>query len=584
LKVKIFFRNYLVSIFFGFLVLSICNANDLFGQDLVPGQDESLLQNSDIRSFNIYEIPVRESVQRESVDGGTPKIKYTLPSSIGPVPDVVPPMPMPRNVTSDPVSNLEEAVKKVSKTTDSGKKNIEYRNETETGNPDFDQLPISYSENTCHFNGSDTRELISPTNYFPFSAVVKLRMRYGGSWFGCSGIVIAPSWVLTAGHCIYDTDTDDWADEVIVIPALDGTTEPYGQTYKMSLHSFNGWVISHSYDWDMGWIELASPIGDTVGTIPMKVYSDSTLLGGILNTAGYPYDYNNATWMAYDAREIQIVSSQLICSELSTCSGQSGSGAWFHFVSGNRFVTGIHSGYGDITCLGYTRQTRISQGKYDAICSDVPCTCECASGLCCDGCNYKSSSEICNSVLNSEYRCEGSSCGSVAQKRTQVQYCSGSSDNCDGSTEWLSWNNVATCTTDQLCQTDRTSYANCSICTYGCKNGQCCQCSTGECCDGCKYKSNSVICNNEVSVEYQCDGTSCGSNAQKRIQVRNCTGSSALCDGSSQWQSWETQSDCAENQICETDEVTFSKCTTCAYKCENNQCINPSGGCAVVEL
>jgi len=335
-----------------------------------------------------------------------------------------------------------------------------------------DIFPIFETENYCHFNGSDTRERVTQTNIFPYSAVVNLIMKWGNEYSSCSGIVIRPSWALTAGHCIYDTDTDAWADDVIVIPALDGTTKPYGQTYATNLISFNGWTSSHSYDWDMGWIKLASPIGSTVGTISMKVYSDSALTGS-LNTAGYPYDYNDGTWMAADYRSIYSVSSQLVCSELSTCSGQSGSGAWFYLKSGERYITSIISGSGGTICGNHARLTRISQGKYDTICDDVPCVCVCTSGSCCDGCSYLSSTEICNNNQDLEYGCEGNICGTNARKRVQVQYCSGSSSSCNGLKEWQSWQVIEKCNSNQICKKDGSTNAKCETCSDGCEYGMC---------------------------------------------------------------------------------------------------------------
>ena len=60
----------------------------------------------------------------------------------------------------------------------------------------------------------------------PWRMNAKVTIRFGSGWFVCSGSMYDAETVLTAGHCLYDTATNKWADEVWVYPGWDGN-DPY---------------------------------------------------------------------------------------------------------------------------------------------------------------------------------------------------------------------------------------------------------------------------------------------------------------------------------------------------------------------
>jgi Protein of unknown function (DUF1566) len=63
--------------------------------------------------------------------------------------------------------------------------------------------------------------------------------------------------------------------------------------------------------------------------------------------------------------------------------------------------------------------------------------CACASGVCCDGCDYRSSNDKCAEDVNTEYTCkDGTACGADVYVHHQDRYCSGSSASCDGVLKW----------------------------------------------------------------------------------------------------------------------------------------------------
>ena len=119
---------------------------------------------------------------------------------------------------------------------------------------------------------------VSSPDVYPFRVNVAIRStfeRYApGEFGGCSGTLIYPGLVLTAGHCVYSFDADAcnnptvgcWAQTVTVIPALDETDRPYGEAgLARPPISFAGWTQSRSWDWDMAWLILDRPVGALTG-------------------------------------------------------------------------------------------------------------------------------------------------------------------------------------------------------------------------------------------------------------------------------------------------------------------------------
>lgn len=69
----------------------------------------------------------------------------------------------------------------------------------------------------------------------------------GGVDFECSGsVVVAPneSTVVTAGHCVYDPESDRWSSDVVFIPGYREGEAPFGIWEAETLYSSEGWIES----------------------------------------------------------------------------------------------------------------------------------------------------------------------------------------------------------------------------------------------------------------------------------------------------------------------------------------------------
>jgi V8-like Glu-specific endopeptidase len=67
-----------------------------------------------------------------------------------------------------------------------------------------------------------TMSMIGNTEDHPWRMNAKVVIRFGGSFFVCSGTMRDPETVFTAGHCVYDYGGAGWADEIWVYPGWDG--------------------------------------------------------------------------------------------------------------------------------------------------------------------------------------------------------------------------------------------------------------------------------------------------------------------------------------------------------------------------
>ena len=100
--------------------------------------------------------------------------------------------------------------------------------------------------------------------------------------------------------------------------------------------------------------------------------------------------------------------------------------------------------------------------------------CECTSGLCCDGCNFRLSSYVCDSQYQTEYGCPwGTECGDDVGVRYKERYCSGSSSSCSGSiSSWGSWQVADYCGDTETCS-PRDSTCNYDSSCEGCSAREC---------------------------------------------------------------------------------------------------------------
>jgi glutamyl endopeptidase len=227
--------------------------------------------------------------------------------------------------------------------------------------------------------GPDTRVQVTNTTAAPFRYICNLET--GGSPF-CTGTLIGPRTILTAGHCI----SGFTASRIRVIPGRNGTLEPLPATQGVTAQLAPGFRPATATDY--GVIHLRDPVGNAVGFWSIEHRSTAIdpigtsisaaplpLRAGVLkvNLSGYPADKCITTgspatqlcgaqqWRAFDRT---VSSTGGILEYLDdTFGGHSGSPVWVRRDPslGGRVMVAIHiSGDDKATPVVANRGVRIT--------------------------------------------------------------------------------------------------------------------------------------------------------------------------------------------------------------------------------
>ena len=124
----------------------------------------------------------------------------------------------------------------------------------------------------------DSREMVSNTDRYPFSVIGHLDV-------GCTGTLIGPNHVLTAGHCVYDYDKGFWYNNLDFHRGKDcDPDEGDVYTWKLAI-TVKGWKEFGypSYDYAIVVVSASSPRWMTFG------WSNSLHMADV-QVVGYPND------------------------------------------------------------------------------------------------------------------------------------------------------------------------------------------------------------------------------------------------------------------------------------------------------
>lgn len=202
--------------------------------------------------------------------------------------------------------------------------------------------------------GADNRYQIFGTTSYPYSAIVHVTSSIGG----CTGWLIGPDTVATAGHCVYN---GGWASSVTVYPGRNGSSIPYGSCGYRTLYTVNGWVSSRSPEYDYGAIKLNCTIGYSTGWFGFR-WQSASLTGQPSYISGYPGDKPYGTqWRSNDY--VRITETRRLFYANDTYGGHSGSPVWNDGASCSPCGIAIHA-YG-VGSNGYNGGTRINEAVFN---------------------------------------------------------------------------------------------------------------------------------------------------------------------------------------------------------------------------
>jgi glutamyl endopeptidase len=216
--------------------------------------------------------------------------------------------------------------------------------------------------------GADNRAPVTSTTY-PYRAVALITM--DGS--RCSGWMIGPNTVATAGHCVHTGGSGGvWSRNVRVYPGYTGTSAPYGSYAARKLYSVNGWTSSRNEEYDYGAVKLSSSVGSTTGWFGFW-WQSASLTGLSTRIAGYPGDKPLTQWRSDD--NVDATTTRQVFYQNDTVGGMSGGPVYRYGSSGSVcpgycgmavHAYGIHgTGYH----AKYNHGTRITQSVFNNLLS-----------------------------------------------------------------------------------------------------------------------------------------------------------------------------------------------------------------------
>ena len=181
--------------------------------------------------------------------------------------------------------------------------------------------------------------------------------------------------------------------------------------------------------------------------------------------------------------------------------------------------------------------------------------CECTSGVCCDGCNFRPTSHRCDTVT--AYSCYTRyHCGDDLYAQTKSRYCSGTSAHC--TTAWPGWTVVDYCNSSEKCE-------RWNLATWGgWLNGECRQ--NADCGGGGGGGTPTPDTPQEMDlVRAYCD---CGDTERFEIHFFTCDGCSSVgfdplechCDGDNTIEGTRVCRDNNENRCIEPGHWAWSDC------------------------
>lgn len=157
---------------------------------------------------------------------------------------------------------------------------------------------------------------------YPYRAVGQLTFTQGGSNYTCTGWLISPDTVATAGHCVHEGPGGTWSTNVRFYPGRNGSSIPYGSCTAKRLNSVSGWTSSGSQEYDYGAVKLNCTVGNTTGWLG-RWWTTASQVNLPIAIVGYPGDKPSSTQWG-GAGRVEASETRKTRYFVDTAGGQSG--------------------------------------------------------------------------------------------------------------------------------------------------------------------------------------------------------------------------------------------------------------------
>ena len=178
----------------------------------------------------------------------------------------------------------------------------------------------------------------------PVTAVGKIFMTFDGNDFVGSAWTIGESAVFTAGHCVFDHDTDSFADHILFMPQYNNGTA-LGSWTSVRTVSLANWTNNRDFSADMGAFVTNRPVRPESGALGWWA-NTAPATGSPFNAIGYParpapnFNFNGQIMWHSIGDYTQEKNPFQMCNNMTQgCSG----GPWVMTSSGGNYAKGLNS-------------------------------------------------------------------------------------------------------------------------------------------------------------------------------------------------------------------------------------------------
>jgi V8-like Glu-specific endopeptidase len=185
---------------------------------------------------------------------------------------------------------------------------------------------------------TDNRTQVLDARRFPYAAICHLERDFGnGRLTGCTGFLVAPRIVVTAGHCVHSVPRQllgrpPSPTRIRVTPGRNGrNSAPFGSQWAAAWRPHPAFAQRRDAKRDIGVVVLPRPFVGIRRFLPLGTPGDAAMREirrlRLLHVAGYPGDKPPGTAWEHSERLDRFTARSLFYS-VDTCPGHSGSPVW----------------------------------------------------------------------------------------------------------------------------------------------------------------------------------------------------------------------------------------------------------------
>lgn len=126
--------------------------------------------------------------------------------------------------------------------------------------------------------GISATEIVDPSAA-PHRIHGKIFFRIGQNQYGCSGTVVDSrkrNVIFTAGHCVFDTESGTWVEDLVFVPGYRQGERPLGTYNGGEMVTPKGWVEQGDSRYDVAAVALDRPIQNQLGARKIHFGADPT--------------------------------------------------------------------------------------------------------------------------------------------------------------------------------------------------------------------------------------------------------------------------------------------------------------------